>query len=86
VTRTALGPTQSPIQWLLGALCLGVKRPGREAEIKNAWSYYLHSPIRLHGVVLKGQGQLYLTLLDGVGQLHTTTAIPRGKDPLVPIE
>jgi hypothetical protein len=43
----ALGPTQPPIQWVLGALSLGVKRPGREAdhsppssaEDKNAWSY-----------------------------------------------
>jgi hypothetical protein len=28
-SRTALGPTQ-PIQWIPGALSLGVKRPGRE--------------------------------------------------------
>jgi hypothetical protein len=47
VTRTALGPTQPPIQWVPEALSLGVKRPGREAdhsppysaEVKNAWSY-----------------------------------------------
>jgi hypothetical protein len=26
------GPTQSPIQWVPGALSLGVKRPGREAD------------------------------------------------------
>jgi hypothetical protein len=31
-SRTALGPTQPPIQWLPGALSLGVKRPGREAD------------------------------------------------------
>jgi hypothetical protein len=31
-SRTALEPTQSPIQWVLGALYLGVKRPGREAD------------------------------------------------------
>jgi hypothetical protein len=30
-SRTALGPTQPPIQWVLGALSL-VKRPGREAD------------------------------------------------------
>jgi hypothetical protein len=59
-SRTALGPTQPPIQWVLKALSLGVKRPGREAdhtppssgEIKNAWSYTSTLPIRLHGVVL----------------------------------
>jgi hypothetical protein len=28
-SRTALGPTQPPIQWVPGALSLGVKRPGR---------------------------------------------------------
>jgi len=41
-----LGSTQ-PIQWVPGALTLGVKRPGSEsddsspsgAEVKNAWSY-----------------------------------------------
>jgi hypothetical protein len=31
-SRTALGPTQPPIQWVAGALSLGVKRPGREAD------------------------------------------------------
>jgi hypothetical protein len=28
----ALGPTQPPIQWVPGALSLGVKRPEREAD------------------------------------------------------
>jgi hypothetical protein len=28
----ALGPTQPPIQWVPGALSLGIKRPGREAD------------------------------------------------------
>jgi hypothetical protein len=47
VSRTALGPTQPPIQWVPQALSLGIKRSGREAdasppssaEVKNAWSY-----------------------------------------------
>jgi hypothetical protein len=43
----ALGPSQPPIQWVLGALSLGIKQLGHEAdhspppsaEVKNAWSY-----------------------------------------------
>jgi hypothetical protein len=41
------GPTQPPIQWVLGVLSLEVQQPGREAdrspsssvEVKNAWMY-----------------------------------------------
>jgi hypothetical protein len=51
-SRTALGPTQPPIQWVPGTLSLGVKRPGREAdhsprsnsEVKERVELYLHSP------------------------------------------
>jgi hypothetical protein len=46
VSRPALGPIQSPIQWEPGTLSQGVKRSGREAEhsspcsaqAKNAWN------------------------------------------------
>jgi len=31
-TRLALGPTQPPIQWVPGALSLGVRRLWREAD------------------------------------------------------
>jgi hypothetical protein len=59
-SRLTLGPTQSPIQWVPGALSLGVKRPGREAghsppssaEAMNVWSYISTPPISLHDVVL----------------------------------
>jgi hypothetical protein len=52
VSRTALGPTQPPIQWVPGAPSLGVKRPGREADhsspssanVKECVELYLHSP------------------------------------------
>jgi hypothetical protein len=47
VSRTALGPTQPPLQWALGVLSFGVKQPGHDADyspptsakVKNAWSY-----------------------------------------------
>jgi hypothetical protein len=31
-SRSALGPTQPPIQWVPGAASSGVKRQGREAD------------------------------------------------------
>jgi len=60
MSRPALGPTQTLIQWIPEALSLGVKRPGREAyhsrlssaEVEECMDLYLHSPIRLNGVVL----------------------------------
>jgi hypothetical protein len=60
VSRTALGPTQPPIQWVPGVLTLGVKQPRCEAEhsppssaeVKNAWSYTSTPPIGLHCLVL----------------------------------
>jgi len=51
-SRTDLGPTQPPIQWVPGALSLGVKRRGREAansptsraEVREWVELYLYSP------------------------------------------
>jgi hypothetical protein len=59
-SRTALEPTQPPIQWVSGVLSLGVKRPGREAdhlppssaEVKECVELYLYTPVRLHGMEL----------------------------------
>jgi len=72
VSGPALRPTQPPIQWVPGALSLGVKWQRREAdhsppssaEVKHAWSY-LHSPNAPSWRVaqLKARGQLYLYLL-----------------------
>jgi hypothetical protein len=50
VSRTVLGPTQTPSQWVPGVLSLGIKRPGREAdksplssaEVKECVELYLH--------------------------------------------
>jgi hypothetical protein len=60
LSRPAPGPTQPPIQWVSGALSLGVKQPRREvyhsppssAEVKNAWNYTSTPPVHLHVVVL----------------------------------
>jgi hypothetical protein len=60
MSRMALGPTQSPIQWVLGALSMEVKwqvheadhSPPSSVDIKECMELYLHSPIRLHGMVL----------------------------------
>jgi hypothetical protein len=49
VSRPALGPTQSPIQWVPGVPSLRVKRPGREtdnsppsrADVKECVELYL---------------------------------------------
>jgi hypothetical protein len=58
-SRSVLGPTQPPIQWVPGTLSPRVKRPGREAkhsfpssvEVKMV-ALYLQSRTRLHGIVL----------------------------------
>jgi hypothetical protein len=54
------GAHPASIKWVPGVLSLGVKRPGREAdhsppsstEAKERVELYLHSAIRLHGMVL----------------------------------
>jgi hypothetical protein len=72
-SRTALGPTQPPFQWIPGALYLGLKRTGREidhsprssAEAKEYVELYFHStytPSWRGAQFKKTQGQLYLYL------------------------
>jgi hypothetical protein len=75
-TIAPLGPTQPPIQWVPGALSLGVKRPGHEADhspLASAWIYASTPSIRLHGVVpsfKKRRGKFTFTL-----PLHFVTVI-----------
>jgi len=68
-SRTALGPTHPPNQWVPGTLSLGAKRPGREAansppssaEFKEWVELYIHPPIRRHAVVLSYSTGINLT-------------------------
>jgi hypothetical protein len=71
VSRPALGLTQS-IQWITGALSLGVMWPWREADhslrssadVKNAWSYTSAPQYTfMEWCSVKAQGQLYLLQL-----------------------
>jgi hypothetical protein len=70
-SRTALGPTCPPIQWVPGALSLGVEWLGHEAassiaEVKESVELYLHSPVCLHGIVLslkESTGTPYFTFV-----------------------
>jgi hypothetical protein len=48
-SRTALGPTQPPIQWVPGALSLGIKQPGREADHSPPSSFFLKRHLVLRG-------------------------------------
>jgi hypothetical protein len=68
--RTALGPTQPPIECVPRDLSQGVKRPGREAdqspassaEVKNAWSYTSTPQYVFVAWCLVKHRQLYLYL------------------------
>jgi len=58
--KTALGPTQPPIQWVLGVLSAGVKWQGCEADhsspssakVMNVWSYTSTPPMWCCGTLL----------------------------------
>jgi hypothetical protein len=69
---TTLGPTQPPIQWVPGAVSLGVKRqeceadhsPPSSAEVKECVELYLHSPdvLSWRGAKLKYRDNFTFTL------------------------
>jgi hypothetical protein len=78
-SRTALGPSQPPIQWVPGVLSLGVKWTGLEAdhsppssaEVKERVELYLHSP-SWRGAHLKKKAheRLYLLPLPEISLPH----------------
>jgi hypothetical protein len=67
-SRLALGPNQPPIQEVPGAIIQGRQfdhSTPSSAEVKECVELYLHSPVRLHGVVIsleKAKGNFYLYL------------------------
>jgi hypothetical protein len=48
ISRPALGPTQTPIQWVQGSLSLWIKRPGREADHSLPSSVEVKECVELH--------------------------------------
>jgi hypothetical protein len=59
-SRTALGLTQPPIQWVRGAFSLRVKRPGREADQSPQSSAEVKECVELH---LHSSNTLYLSFM-----------------------
>jgi hypothetical protein len=91
-SRTALGLTQPPIQWVPGTLSLGVKWPGREAdhsppsscEVKNEWSYTFTPPIRLHGVVHRDNFNFTTSPIHSDSEMNQQTRV--GNAPTSPVK
>jgi hypothetical protein len=83
-SRTALGPNQPPIQWVPGALSLGIKRPRCEAdhsppssaEVKERVELYLHQHSFMAWCSTKAQGQLYLLPLPWTGDRPDARPLP----------
>jgi hypothetical protein len=61
--RLCLEPTQSPMQWIPGALTPLVKQPGHDTDhsppsstkVQKLWNYTSTLVINLHDVVLKSK-------------------------------
>jgi hypothetical protein len=86
MSRPALEPTHPPIQWVPGALSLGVKQPGFKAdhsptsntEVKNALRYTSTPPICFPFMAWcsgKAQGQLYFTYATNVIEIRACIVI-----------
>jgi hypothetical protein len=84
VSRSALGPTQPPIRWVPGALSLGVKRLGREAdhsppsnaEVEECVELYHHSLIRAQ-LSIGSTSPLHLYILPAVISEPTNSSTNR---------
>jgi hypothetical protein len=84
-SRMTLGPTQLPTQWVSGALSLGIKRPGRDAdhsppssaEVKEWVELYIHSPNMpsWHGAQLKHRDNFTFTLHGKIKQVNNTVGL-----------
>jgi hypothetical protein len=85
-SRLALGPTQPPIQWVPGALSLGLKWPVHKAdhsspssaEVKECVELYLHSP--KYAIIawcsVKSTGMTLPLPLPGDRQIQFVSVIP----------
>jgi hypothetical protein len=79
-SRPVAGPTQPPIQWVAGALFLGLKRPGCEAnrsppsviKVKNTWTH-ISTPLYIFmtGCLIKHRIRIHGVVLGyAYGHLH----------------
>jgi hypothetical protein len=64
-SRQALGPNQSPIQWVPGVLSQGVKHPGREIDHPSLRITKTNTEERVKNILLLSQPQI-----------STVTALP----------
>jgi hypothetical protein len=72
VSGQALESTQPPIQWVTGALSLGIKRPGREAEHSPPSSAKVNNTPSWRGIQFKkGTGTTLPLALNPEGRDHS---------------
>jgi hypothetical protein len=85
-SRPVLGPTQPPVQWVTGALSLGIKRQDREAdhsppssaEVKNGWSYTSTPQYAfMRSCLFTTQGKRYLSTFTYTFTFEYTRVYPK---------